>query len=66
MNYNNLYSWETIPTTSISDVIQRQSFAGGWICPECKFHKGNLNCDKNMFISFVGCWTKDCLSFEKK
>lgn len=51
--------------TTIRDVISRQSFDGGWICPECKFHKGNLKCDKNMFISFAGCWTKDCSSFEK-
>lgn len=54
------------PTTTIREVIAQQSFAGGWICPECKFHKGNLNCEKNNFISFVGCWTKDCTSFEKK
>lgn len=60
------YTWNTQPTSSIEDVIARQSFGGGWICPECKFHKGNLNCENNCFISFVGCWTKDCQLFKKK
>lgn len=55
-----------IPGGTIRDVIAHQSFDGGWICPECKFHKGDLKCEKNMFISFTGCWTKDCSSFEKK
>ena len=50
----------------LSQVIAEQSYAGGWICPDCKFHKGGLGCNKNMFISFVGCWTKGCVLFEDK
>lgn len=51
---------------TITDVIQRQSRPDGWICPECAYHKGNLHCEMNYFISFVGCYTKDCTAFKKK
>jgi hypothetical protein len=54
------------PTTTIREVIANQSFAGGFICPDCKFYKGGVGCEKNMFISFTGCWTKDCSSFKQK
>jgi hypothetical protein len=54
------------PIVPLSTVIAHQSYADGWICPDCRYHKGNLNCDKNMFISFVGCYTKDCQGFKDK
>ena len=59
-------NWDHFPQTTIRDVINHQSFDGGWICPDCKYHKGNLHCEMNCFISFVGCWTKDCSIFDKK
>lgn len=49
---------------TVGEVLARQSKPDGWICPDCKYHKGNLNCDMNMFISFVGCYTKDCQAFK--
>jgi len=54
------------PIVPLSTVIASQSYADGWICPDCRYHKGNLNCDKNMFISFVGCFTKNCSAFKDK
>lgn len=51
-------------SNTIADVIQHQSRPDGWVCPDCKYHKGNLNCEKNNFISFVGCYTKDCVNFK--
>lgn len=53
-------------TITLSDVIRHQSQDGGWICPNCIFYKGNLHCKKNMFISFEGCFTKDCRTFQSK
>jgi len=55
-----------MPIVSLEEVIAHQSYVGGWICPDCKHYKENLICDKNMFISFVGCFTKDCQTFENK
>jgi hypothetical protein len=55
-----------ITTIPLSTVIAHQSRPDGWICPDCKYHKGNLHCAKNMFISFVGCYTKDCWAFKDK
>ena len=65
MNYNT-NSYTNMPIISLEEVIAHQSYAGGWICPDCKHYKENLICDKNMFISFVGCFTKDCQAFENK
>jgi hypothetical protein len=56
----------SIPTVRLSTVIASQSYADGWICPDCRYHKGNLHCEKNMFISFVGCYTKECSAFKDK
>jgi hypothetical protein len=50
----------------LSTIIACQSKADGWICPDCRYHQGNLKCDKNMFISFVGCYTKGCWGFKDK
>ena len=61
-----LNSYTNPPTVSLEEVIAHQSYAGGWICSDCKHYKGNLKGDKNMFISFVGCYTKDCQTFEDK
>lgn len=52
--------------TPLSTIIEHQSKANGWVCPDCKHHNGDLNCKKNMFISFVGCYTKDCQTFKLK
>jgi hypothetical protein len=51
---------------TLTDAIAHQSQPNGWICEQCKHHGGNLNCGKNMFIAFVGCYTKDCQAFEDK
>jgi len=66
LNYPPPSTTVQLPMITVGEVLARQSFAGGWICPDCKHHKGNLHCDKNMFISFVGCYTKDCQGFEEK
>jgi hypothetical protein len=51
---------------TIEEVVSHQSQPNGWICPNCMHHEGNLNCKMNMFISFVGCYTKDCKTFKEK
>lgn len=35
-----------------------------WVCPECKFWKGNYSCAKNVYIPVVGCDTSSCIYFE--
>jgi hypothetical protein len=65
MNSNsNSYTNQNFIT--VGEVLANQSYADGWICPDCRYHKGDLNCDKNMFISFVGCYTKGCQAFKDK
>lgn len=54
------------PQRTIRDVIDEQSYAGGWICEDCEHHKGGCKCKMNMFISFVGCYTKGCCAFKDK
>jgi hypothetical protein len=54
------------PMITVGEVLQHQSRPDGWICPNCIHHGGNLNCAMNMFISFVGCYTKDCQAFKEK
>ena len=51
---------------TLSEIIAYQSQPNGWVCEECLHYKGNLKCKKNIFISFVGCYTKDCVYFEKQ
>ncbi len=51
---------------SLADIIAHQSQANGWICEDCANHGGGLHCNRNMFIAFVGCYTKDCQAFEDK
>ena len=51
---------------TIAEVVAHQSRPDGWICPDCKYYKGGIGCEKNMFISFVGCYTKDCQVFKDK
>jgi hypothetical protein len=51
---------------TLGDAIAHQSQPNGWICEQCKSHEGGLHCAKNMFIAFVGCYTKDCQGFEDK
>lgn len=63
---SNTNSYSNTPIVPLSTVIANQSYAGGWICPDCRYHKGDLNCDQNMFISFVGCYTKNCSAFKDK
>jgi hypothetical protein len=67
VNYDTDLSTATnIPIITIEEVLQQQSKPDGWICPDCIHHDGNLKCEKNMFISFVGCYTKDCQTFKEK
>jgi hypothetical protein len=66
INYPQISITAAQPMITVGEVLARQSRADGWICPDCRYHKGNLNCDKNMFISFVGCYTKDCQAFKDK
>ena len=54
------------PIITIEEVLQLQSKPDGWICPNCAHHGDNINCKMNMFISFVGCYTKDCQTFKEK
>lgn len=64
---SNTNSYTNAPQfVTVADVLVHQSRPDGWICPECKHHEGGLGCKMNMFISFVGCYTKDCQAFEKK
>jgi len=51
---------------SLGEVIANQSWEGGWVCPDCIYYRHNLTCDKNMFISFEGCYTKGCCAFKNK
>ena len=51
---------------TVGEVLAHQSRPDGWICSDCEHHLGGVGCAKNMFISFVGCYTKDCVSFENK
>lgn len=60
---NNYTSTRFIP---LSEVIANQSWDNGWVCPDCIYYKHNLTCDMNMFISFVGCYTKGCWAFKNK
>ena len=46
---------------TILDAMQRQCPTDdGWVCPKCIYWKGDLNCDKNVFISAVGCNMSGC------
>jgi len=54
------------PMITVGEVLKHQSRADGWICPNCIHHGGDLNCAMNMFISFTGCYTKDCQSFKER
>ena len=51
---------------SLSEIIAEQSYTGGWVCPTCRFYKGKLICEKNIFISFVGAYTANCCYFTKE
>jgi len=67
VNYNtDLSTAINTPIITIEEVLQQQSKPDGWICLDCIHHDGNLKCEKNMFISFVGCYTKDCQTFKEK
>jgi len=66
VNYSNSSSSVKIPIITINEVLQHQSKSDGWICPLCVHHGGNLNCKMNMFISYTGCYTKDCQTFKEK
>lgn len=49
------------------DEIAKQSASGnGWICPNCKNHRGNLKCKQNVFIAFVGANMRHCIFFQEK
>jgi hypothetical protein len=48
----------------MSEVIARQSWAGGWVCPDCWNHEGGVKCKRNVFISFNGAFTKGCIFFD--
>jgi len=63
---SNTNSYTVTQCVPLSEVIERQSWSGGWICPDCEHHEGNLHCSMNMFISFVGCYTKGCQAFKEK
>jgi hypothetical protein len=54
------------PMITIGEILEQQSFEGGWVCEDCKNYKGKLICKKNYFISFEGCWTKGCTGLEDK
>jgi len=64
----------TIPTSvqpTIGEVVRHQSKlnpdgTSGFVCPNCKHHKGGIGCKMNMFIAFTGAYTQDCKSFEEK
>jgi hypothetical protein len=65
INYSNTSLTTNTPQIiTIEEVLQLQSKPGGWICPNCAHHGGNIKCKMNMFISFVGCYTKGCQSFK--
>jgi len=50
---------------TLENTLLRQSATyGGWICPTCRNHKGNLKCSKNVFIGFVGANMTDCFGYE--
>jgi len=54
---------------TIRDAIKKQnhdSFKSEYICSKCKFHRGNLKCNQNVFIAFVGADTHDCIYFEER
>lgn len=72
-----LHSWQnisffdsgtiSIPAKTVADVMRDQiPTDDGWICPECIYHGGNLNCSKNVFISVVGANMSACSFFKRK
>jgi hypothetical protein len=66
VNYNNSSTAINTPIITIEEILQLQSKPNGWICPNCVHHDGNINCKMNMFISFVGCYTRGCQTFKEK
>jgi len=51
----------------LKDVMEQQNpIPGGWICPTCRNHKGGLNCEKNVFICWVGANMTGCRYYEKE
>ena len=37
---SNTNSYTNMPNVSLEEVIAHQSYAGGWICSDCKHYKG--------------------------
>lgn len=60
----NSYTNIDMKLITVNEILAHQSQPDGWICPNCKYHKGNYGCKRNMFVSFEGCYTKDCKAFE--
>jgi hypothetical protein len=63
---SNTNSYTNTKLITVTEILAQQSQPDGWICPDCKHHEGEYGCKKNMFVSFVGCYTKDCQAFENK
>lgn len=49
---------------TIDDVMASQyPTINGWICPQCRNHKGNLKCSKGVLICWVGANMSRCSHF---
>ena len=52
--------------TSIQQIMIDQSpTPGGWICPQCKHHRGGIDCAKGFVIIVDGGNTRGCWGFEE-